>query len=257
MNDGPHSGRGGTEAAGLGLRERKKLRTRRALVDEALRLFTEKGFAEATLDELVDAVEVSQRTFFRNFGCKEDVALAPEKELWAAYVADIESRPPGSARPVDFADALFAAVRDMAEGWESRFLASRALCDRTPALVAHSLRHCAEVTDHLLNVLAERRPGAFAEGGQGTAGAAPGGAADRAAVDRAAVDPEARLRLFLRLEATLAAWRWAVREWSAQGAAADREALYGHMRAAFAALPDPPGPPDPSGPPDGDRRAGA
>ncbi|WP_255308173.1 TetR/AcrR family transcriptional regulator [Streptomyces marincola] len=253
MNDGPHPGRGGTEAAGLGLRERKKLRTRRALVDEALRLFTEKGFAEATLDELVDAVEVSQRTFFRNFSCKEDVALAPEKELWATYVADIESRPPGPARPVDFADALFAAVRDMADGWERRFLASRALCDRTPALVAHSLRHCAEVTDHLLNVLVERRPGAFAEGGRGAAEAAPESAA-RGAAEPAAVDPEARLRVFLRFEATLAAWRWAVRQWSAEGAAADREALYGHMRAAFAALPDPP---DPLDPPDRDRRARA
>lgn len=117
---------------GLTLRERKKLRTRRALVEEALRLFSEQGFAETTLDELVDSVEVSQRTFFRNFTSKEDVALAPERELWAAYMADIESRPADGLALADFQEILFTAVAGMAEGWERRFVVSRALCDRTP-----------------------------------------------------------------------------------------------------------------------------
>ncbi|WP_207931119.1 TetR family transcriptional regulator [Streptomyces sp. 8K308] len=199
----------------LTLRERKKLRTRRALVEEALRLFTERGFGEATLDEVVAAVEVSQRTFFRYFSSKEDVALAPEKELWAAYAAEMERRPPpeeGSPLP-RFEEVLFGAVAGMADGWERRFVVSRALCDRTPALVAHSLRHCAEVTDRVV-ALATRRGG----------------------VDE--------LRTRLTLELMLAAWHWAVHQWSAEAAAddaglggADREALYARMREAFAALP--------------------
>ncbi|MDT0319572.1 TetR family transcriptional regulator [Streptomyces millisiae] len=200
---------------GLTLRERKKLRTRRALVEEALRLFTERGFGEATLDEVVAAVEVSQRTFFRYFSSKEDVALAPEKELWAAYVAEMERLPPpaeGSPWP-RFEEVLFTAVAGMADGWERRFLVSRALCDRTPALVAHSLRHCAEVTDRVVALAGRRSRGD-------------------------------ELRIRLTLELMLAAWRWAVHQWSAEAAAsaaahggADREALYARMREAFAALP--------------------
>ncbi|TDC72512.1 TetR/AcrR family transcriptional regulator [Streptomyces hainanensis] len=199
-----------TDHRGPTLRERKKLRTRRALVEEALRLFTAKGFAETTLDELVDAVQVSQRTFFRTFSSKEDVALAPEKELWAAYVAELERRPhdADAGSPLgELLETMFGALAGMAEGWESRFLASRALADRTPALTAHSLRHCAEVTD----VIVERM-------------------AARTAVDE--------LRLRLTIELMVAAWRWALRNWSAEaGEGADRDALRRWTRTAFAALP--------------------
>src|SRR5262245_41447758 len=47
-----------------GLRERKKQRTRLALIDAALDLFLAKGYEATTIDEIVAAVEVSQRTFF-------------------------------------------------------------------------------------------------------------------------------------------------------------------------------------------------
>jgi AcrR family transcriptional regulator len=60
----------------LGLRERKKVRTRAALQRHALRLFTEKGYRDTTIEQIADAAEVSPSTFFRYFATKEDTVLA-------------------------------------------------------------------------------------------------------------------------------------------------------------------------------------
>jgi len=66
----------GSEVPTLGLRARKKARTKAEIQRQALRLFNEQGYAETSVDQIAAAAEVSPSTFFRYFPTKDDVVLA-------------------------------------------------------------------------------------------------------------------------------------------------------------------------------------
>ncbi|MET9510403.1 TetR family transcriptional regulator [Streptomyces flavidovirens] len=225
----------------LPLRERKKLRTRQALIDSALELFGERGFGGVTLDELCDSVEVSKRTFFRYFSSKEDVAMAPTQDLWLAFLNELETREPGG-RPVleMLREALFAALERVAAdgGWTRRVLLSRQLAERTPSMDAHGLHFCHRTSRAALDILHRRLDFAAADldAGAGAAGpAGAGGAAGGAAGVGAAALDDVRPRLLMDM--LVAAFHCGLDAWVPEPGMPVRGELAAHVRDACAALP--------------------
>ena len=70
-----------TEPAPLGLRERKRIATRRAIQFAALTLVNDRGLDTVTIDDIAAAADVSPRTFFNYFPSKEAAILGDGPEL--------------------------------------------------------------------------------------------------------------------------------------------------------------------------------
>jgi AcrR family transcriptional regulator len=144
-----------TEAQPLGLRERKKERVREQLLEAAVKLFSRKGFDATTIDDIVGAVEVSRRTFFRYFDTKEDVLPAWFDRHVETVLATIDARPAGE-------DAM-ATLRHVLDGiaalYESKIaivLTIERVISREPSMVARRYVRLEEMAERLAERLAAR-----------------------------------------------------------------------------------------------------
>lgn len=79
----------------VGLRERKKARTRQQISDIATGLFLERGFDEVTVAEVAKVAGVSVKTVFNYFGSKEDLLFDREPQWLAAIDELVATREPG------------------------------------------------------------------------------------------------------------------------------------------------------------------
>jgi AcrR family transcriptional regulator len=192
----------------LPLRERKKLRTRRALADAALRMFTEKGFDATTLEELAEEAEVSRSTFFRFFPAKEAAAIEAEAELWAAHLAALAGRELSGPVLNELHRTLAAAAAGLDPGWDERFVATRRLIAAEPALLRYVEHYRAGIKGQVVACLA----------------------------DKLELDPE-DLRLHVLAELAATAFSLSGRYWVRHGGQGGRKALLQGFDRAVKAIP--------------------
>ena len=192
----------------LPLRERKKLRTRRALADAALRLFSEKGFDATTLEELAEEAEVSKSTFFRFFPAKEAAAVEAEAELWTAYLDALAQRDLSGPVLGELQQTLATAIAGLDPSWDQRFVATRLLVARESALLRYIEHYRAGIRGQVVASLA----------------------------DKLGLDRE-DLRLPVLAELATTAFTLAARPWVYQDGRGGRKALLERHRDAVNAIP--------------------
>ena len=138
----------------LGLRERKKAKTRAAIQQHALRLFREQGYEATTVEQIAEAAEVSPSTYFRYFPTKEDVVLWDD--LDPVLITAFEAQP----RDLSPIQALRRAMRtvflsvpanEMEQQWErSRLILS------VPELRMRMLDQFAGIIEVIAQLVANR-----------------------------------------------------------------------------------------------------
>lgn len=161
-----------------GLREEKKQRTRKALIEAALLLFDEHGYEATTTAAIAAAAGVSPATFFNYFASKEDVVFA-DQHLYDEILAQVFATAT-AAEPV--ADLVFRTIGAFAtaDAWSFPFehplTAVRArLLASVPALRAGLLLRNAQVGDTWARALCETHPGLDPAEAATIAGAVIGG----------------------------------------------------------------------------------
>ncbi len=129
----------------LGLRERKKLATWRAIRAAGLRLIEEHGYEAVSVDEIAAAANVSRSTFFNYFASKEAIVFDPDPQqlqIWRTLMRD---------RPAD--EPLWSSLQEVflryLSTFSDRIAVQKRLKAASPALAEstrdHSERFVAEL----------------------------------------------------------------------------------------------------------------
>jgi AcrR family transcriptional regulator len=144
--------------AELGLRERKKERTRQLLAETARRLFSERGFEQVSVAEIARAAEVSQATVFNYFPNKEDLVYNRLETFEEQLLTAIRDRPRGETIIAAFRTFILEPRGLLAATDEARaneLAALTRMITASPALLAREQQIFARYTDALAKLIAD------------------------------------------------------------------------------------------------------
>jgi AcrR family transcriptional regulator len=138
----------------LGLRERKKAKTRSLIQEHALRLFRERGYDETSIEEIADAAEVSPSTVFRYFPTKPDLVIYDD--LDERMIEAFRSQPP----ELNALQAMRASFRsgfgDLAGEEMALQLERESLMRSVPELQSAMLSEFARTVGEIAELVGER-----------------------------------------------------------------------------------------------------
>jgi len=145
-----------------GLRERKKVATRQALSEAAMRLVVERGLDNVLVEDIAEAAGVSTRTFNNYFASKYEAICALQQDRAIRVGKALRSRPPGEPLWESITQAVSSqfgpAPIDGGPAGQSQkeWIAGIRLVVTSPALVGEYLKVQGLVQYHLAAAMAER-----------------------------------------------------------------------------------------------------
>lgn len=140
-----------------GLRERKKLKTKAAIQQAAIRLFLDQGFDETTIEQIAAAAEISPSTFFNYFPSKEDVVF--EDELDPLILAAFDAQPAGTNPIRAIRTAMTSVMKNITPEQDALVRERLALMISTPSLRAAMLAQFADMVQQIAALVASRTGG--------------------------------------------------------------------------------------------------
>ena len=104
------------EQAEVGLRERKKARMRQQIIETSIKLFRKHGYEATRIDDIVQALEISQPTFFRYFPTKDAVLREVGERGYACICERLRSELSSKAGTVERLRRLYTTMAREVEG---------------------------------------------------------------------------------------------------------------------------------------------
>ncbi|MBX6383968.1 MAG: TetR family transcriptional regulator [Microbispora sp.] len=138
-----------------GLRERKKAETRQAIHKATLRLAVERGLDHVTVEDIVEAANISRRTFSNYFGSKEDALLYGEEQRIRDMVRAVRERPAEESGWQALRGAVREMLRDVGEP-DREWAVRTTLTRRHPSLLARQLANHAALERELVQAISDR-----------------------------------------------------------------------------------------------------